>query len=130
MFPIHSFSTLWKYQKTVRFSGVFREYRKSALGTNGLTNQNFSIFYITSTTKNCVTKGKASNKLIFKLFLREGKKFYILHITQNHFLKLATFWEISLTPKNILLSPTFIPVTQPNNGNDCIKRNHFFPNSL
>ena len=30
------FFTPLKYQKTVRFSGVFRGYRKGALGMNGL----------------------------------------------------------------------------------------------
>ena len=33
---MHSFSTTWKDQKTVRFSNVFKGYRKGALGTNGL----------------------------------------------------------------------------------------------
>ena len=36
-FLMHPFSTSWKYQKTVRFSDVFRWYRKGALVTNGLT---------------------------------------------------------------------------------------------
>ena len=36
-FPVHPFSTLWKHQKTLRFSDVFRGYRKGALGTNGLS---------------------------------------------------------------------------------------------
>ena len=35
LFPMRPFSTRWK-QKTVRFSDVFREQRKGALGTNGL----------------------------------------------------------------------------------------------
>ena len=35
-FPMHTFSTPWKHQKTVRFSEVFRGYRKGALITNGL----------------------------------------------------------------------------------------------
>ena len=35
-FPMHPFSTPWKHEKTVRFSDVFREQRKGALGTNGL----------------------------------------------------------------------------------------------
>ena len=37
MFPKHPLSTPWKHQKTLRFSDVFRGYRKGALGTNGLT---------------------------------------------------------------------------------------------
>ena len=37
-FPIHSFSTPWKHQKTIRFSDVFRGEKKGALGTNGLTH--------------------------------------------------------------------------------------------
>ena len=32
LLPIHPFSTPWKHQKTVRFSDVFREARKGALG--------------------------------------------------------------------------------------------------
>ena len=36
LFRIHPFCTSWKHQKTVRFSDVFREYRKGALGKNGL----------------------------------------------------------------------------------------------
>ena len=36
MFPKHPFSTPWKHQKTVRFSNVFRGYKKGALGTNVL----------------------------------------------------------------------------------------------
>ena len=35
-FPLHTFSTSWKHQKTLRFSDVFRELRKGELGTNGL----------------------------------------------------------------------------------------------
>ena len=35
-FPTHPFYTPWKYLKTVRFSDVFRGYRKGALGTNEL----------------------------------------------------------------------------------------------
>ena len=35
LFPSYSFSTPWK-QKTVRFSDVFRGWRKGALGTNKL----------------------------------------------------------------------------------------------
>ena len=38
-FPMHSFSTPWKHQKTVRFSDVFRGWRKGALGTNGLMDE-------------------------------------------------------------------------------------------
>ena len=38
-FPMHPFSTLWKHQKVLRFSDVFRGYRKGALGTNGLINE-------------------------------------------------------------------------------------------
>ena len=34
---MHPFSTPWKNQKTVRFTDVFRGYRKRILGTNGLT---------------------------------------------------------------------------------------------
>ena len=37
MFPMHPFSTSWKHYKTKRFSNVYRRWRKSALGTNGLT---------------------------------------------------------------------------------------------
>ena len=36
LFPMHPFLTPWKHQKTVRFSDVFRGYRKDALGTNRL----------------------------------------------------------------------------------------------
>ena len=35
-FTMHSFSALWKHQKTVRSSDVFWGWRKGALGTNGL----------------------------------------------------------------------------------------------
>ena len=35
-FPMHRFSTSWKHQKTVRFSDVFKGWRKGALGTSGL----------------------------------------------------------------------------------------------
>ena len=34
--PMQLLSTPWKHQKTVRFSNVFRGFRKGALGTNGL----------------------------------------------------------------------------------------------
>ena len=37
-FPIHSFSTPWKHQKTIRLSDVFRGEKMGALGTNGLTH--------------------------------------------------------------------------------------------
>ena len=40
-FPMHPFSVPWKYQKTLRFSDVFRGQRKGALGTNGLNMVNF-----------------------------------------------------------------------------------------
>ena len=36
LFPMHPFSTPWKHQKTVRFSDIFRGWRKGALRTNGL----------------------------------------------------------------------------------------------
>ena len=36
LFPTHPFSNPRKHQKTLRFSDVFRKYRKGALGTNGL----------------------------------------------------------------------------------------------
>ena len=36
-FPKHAFSTPLKHQKSLRFSDIFREQRKGALGTNGLT---------------------------------------------------------------------------------------------
>ena len=42
MFPIHPLSTPWKHRKTLRFSDVFREQRKGALGTYGLTICKFS----------------------------------------------------------------------------------------
>ena len=40
---MHPFFTLWKYQKTLRFSDAFRGKWQDALGTNGL-NIYFSIF--------------------------------------------------------------------------------------
>ena len=36
-FSMHSFSTRWKRQKTVGFSDIFRDERKSAVVTNGLS---------------------------------------------------------------------------------------------
>ena len=36
LLPMHPFSTPWNFQKTLRFSDVFRESRKGALETNGL----------------------------------------------------------------------------------------------
>ena len=36
---MHPFSTPWKHHKALRFSDVFREKRKSALGPNGLLKQ-------------------------------------------------------------------------------------------
>ena len=36
LFPIHPFSTLWKHQKTLRFSDIFKRWRKGALRTNGV----------------------------------------------------------------------------------------------
>ena len=36
---MNPFSTLRKHQKTVRFSHLFKESRKSASGTNGLTRE-------------------------------------------------------------------------------------------
>ena len=33
---MHTFSISWKHQKILRFSNVFREYRKVVLGTNRL----------------------------------------------------------------------------------------------
>ena len=36
LFPMHSHSTPWKYQKTLRFSDVFRRLRKDPLETNRL----------------------------------------------------------------------------------------------
>ena len=38
MYPL---STAWKHQKTLRFSDVFRGYRKEALGTNSLRKNIF-----------------------------------------------------------------------------------------
>ena len=45
LFPMHPFSIIWKHQKILRFSDVFRGQRKCALGTNGLKHHlalNFS----------------------------------------------------------------------------------------
>ena len=39
LFPMYPFSTSWKHLKTLQFSDVFRGYRKSALGTNGLNEK-------------------------------------------------------------------------------------------
>ena len=36
---MHTFPTSWKHQKTLRFSDIFREYRKGALGKNALKMQ-------------------------------------------------------------------------------------------
>ena len=36
LLPIHPFFTPWRDQQTLQISGVFRRYRKDALGTNGL----------------------------------------------------------------------------------------------
>ena len=36
---VYPFFSPWKHQKTVRFSGIFRGWRKVALGTNELINQ-------------------------------------------------------------------------------------------
>ena len=37
-FPMRPFFTLWKHQKTLQFSDVFRGWRKGALRTNGWSN--------------------------------------------------------------------------------------------
>ena len=71
LFPMHPFSTPWKPQKTVRFSDVFREQRKRALETNGLTWQgeshahlyfqnslSFSIYTFAKTQKWCLPRNK------------------------------------------------------------------------
>ena len=47
-FPMHPFSTPWKRQKTVRFSNVFKEYRKGASGTNVLNSKISFIFDIST----------------------------------------------------------------------------------
>ena len=39
LFPMQPFSTLWKHQKTVRFTDAFGGQRKAALGTNRLIQQ-------------------------------------------------------------------------------------------
>ena len=57
-FPIHPFSTLWKHQKTVRFSGFSSGQRKIVLGTNGL-------------------------KIIFSLVKKDPVIQYCLHISRK-----------------------------------------------
>ena len=41
---MHPFSTPWKHEKTLRFSDVFRKWRKGALRTNGLINVRYYMF--------------------------------------------------------------------------------------
>ena len=45
LFPMHSHSTPWKYQKTLRFSDVFRGLRKDPLETNRLILNLPSVIY-------------------------------------------------------------------------------------
>ena len=46
LFPMHTFSKPWKYQKTVKFSDIFRVKRKGALGRNGLKCWSITIYMI------------------------------------------------------------------------------------
>ena len=39
LFSVHPFRTNWKHQKILRFSVVFRGYRKGTLETNGLSQE-------------------------------------------------------------------------------------------
>ena len=95
------FSTHWKYQKTLRFSDVFRGYRKGALGTNGLIPLREDIEYW------------------YKVFSIQNVYFYTISILHN-----ARFWNEKLLfqdwnslVKSILFKYIFINVL--------INRNHF-----
>ena len=48
LFPTHLLSTPWKHQNTLRFSDVFRGWRRGLLGTNELTKVKYQ-------TRNCET---------------------------------------------------------------------------
>ena len=43
--PVLLFYTPWKYQKTFRFSDIFRGYRKATPGCNGLNSLRCSIYF-------------------------------------------------------------------------------------
>ena len=52
LFPVHPFSSPQEHQKTVLFSDVFREWRKGALGTNGLKALKFKKTLVRKGLKN------------------------------------------------------------------------------
>ena len=98
---MHSVSNPWKHQKTGRFSDVFSGQRQGALGTNGLTNQNFSISYINK-KKIVWLRERLQTVLFLNYYIKEmEKKFTFCILTQNHFLKLTTFCQISLSLNKI-----------------------------
>ena len=45
-FPMQPLSTSWKHQKTVRFSDVFRGYKKGTFGTNGFKQERYFIKWL------------------------------------------------------------------------------------
>ena len=90
LFPMHLFSTPWKYQITVRFFYVFRRQRKGALGTNGLIWQ-LSWKVISIKNSNLNGEGKAQGKGARLLDVIEKKAFssdYKIHFSDIHFRKI------------------------------------------
>ena len=49
--PVLLFYTLWRHQKTFRFSDVFRGYRKATPGCNGLTENHACVLAIMQSRK-------------------------------------------------------------------------------
>ena len=54
-FPMHPFSTLWKHQKTVRFSDIFRGVEKGCTGNEWVNKYMHSIFFLTMLSPNVIT---------------------------------------------------------------------------
>ena len=91
-FPMHPFSTPWKHQKTVRFSDVFREQRKGALGANGLN------------------RNKLNDPKISRLFLSSSMLFF----KKDDFLHLEEiFWKCAFKRLCFFLFLLIIPVCVP-----------------
>ena len=72
---MHPFSTPWKQQKTVKFSNVFRGYKKGALGTNGLNK------LIVHCWSNLLTFHKTQIKSLVEIFNLLHENNYILGFT-------------------------------------------------
>ena len=133
LFPMHPFSTPWKYQKNLRFPDVFRGQRKGALGTNMLI---IFVTHVVSKICYCLMSSRRRNSIV--LFLLNTNIICVRNIVKYHIsLKFETYcknfkfqiWDHSISnfaeffAKLIIFTPWFayVHVLLYNRGHKIMK---------